>query len=274
MQELEIKSQALKDEEGGTEATPQTSWGDDFFSFEREHNTDYGNEYNFKYSGTVKKWASSIEVFVTHEYYGELDNYVLQKFTQGDTTREYFTSPRFGTVMPGKNTYTFVVTRPAEGDIPETTREYVSVIDALWSDLIAMKEVGDKDLYSGVVKLNGKISREMIDYCTTGKDIFLCPPEEVIKTDMYYLHVHTVSDPRYWRFDDLESKEKLPLGCLDLDAITDANTVFAPSMVSYLRSQPSDFTTSLLLTKKTEREWENYGTCTVHELISRIDMVE
>lgn len=275
--EVKIKAEALKNAEEPVvdEKTQEhESWWDEFFSFIKEHNTDYGNEYNFKYSGTVSKWAKKIEVHVTHDFYGDLDHYVLQKFVAWDLEREYFTSPRFGTVMPWKNTYTFTVTRSAVGDESEIVREYTSVIDATWSNLISMKTEWEEDRYSWVVKLDGKLSKEIIKHCTWWNDLSLCPEGNIIETDMYYLNVHTVSDPRYRRFDGISSKEKLALGCLDQDVLTTASDVFAPSMVSYLRSKPSWSTTSILLTKKTDRPFENFGTCTIDNVIGRIDMVE
>gem|GEM_PF-5754434 len=54
--------------------------------------------------------ATKIEVFVTNDKYGELGYYKLEQFEPGDTEWKYFTSPKFGTVMPGINTYRFVVT--------------------------------------------------------------------------------------------------------------------------------------------------------------------
>jgi len=137
-----------------------------------------------------------------------------------------------------------------------------------------LRKVSGQDKYSWVVKLDGKLTKQAVKYCFWGDKLETCPEDKIIRTDMYYLNVHTVSDPRYRRFDWINAKEKLPLGCLDQDIITSNSNVFAPSMVNYLRAKPNWATTSVLLTKKIDSPYQNFGTCTIDQVIDRIDMVE
>ena len=107
---LELDMKKVAESEGSHSASSPEVEGDDRFGIQKEYNTDYDDSYNYKYFGTVDARATQIEVFISNDQYGDLSHYVLTKFVPGDTTREYFTSPRFGTVMPGINTYRFVVT--------------------------------------------------------------------------------------------------------------------------------------------------------------------
>ncbi len=258
--------------------THSASWpeieGDSRFSIQKEYNTDYDDSFNYKYFGTVDASATQIEVFISNNQYGDLSHYVLTKFVPGDTTREYFTSPRFGTVMPGINTYRFIVTWLQ--DWTTSTTEYISTIEVEWTKLINMIEEDGNEKYSGTVKLNGTMKKSIVEICSIWiamtKEQCLDALWEMTPTIKYSLVVDAPNDPRWYRFDGISNYNYVSLWCLQIPELS--KKFRSPIALEVLKNREDNKKVGVLLNTKYSSEVMDFGACGIDSVIESFDIVE
>ena len=248
-----------------------TDEGDARFWINRIKNTDYDNAYNFKYHGTVDASATKIEVFVTNDKYGELGYYKLEQFEPGDTEWKYFTSPKFGTVMPGINTYRFVVTWEWGA-----SSEYISLLEIQWTKMINDKNEEWIEKYSWTVKLNGTMKRSTVDVCSLGlrlgNDDCIAANGQIKETTKYELQIYAASDPRRWRFDGISNHDRVSLWCLQLRS--ESSKVRSDVALEVLKNKDDGAKVDVLINTKYAPTLVNTSACAVDASIESFDIVE